>query len=40
MGSQFKIVRVATRKENVVTVTWNVSMPKYIFLSCVSATLH
>jgi hypothetical protein len=40
MGSQFKIVRVATRKENVVTVMQNVSMPKYTFLSRISATLH
>jgi len=40
MGSQFKIVRVATGKKNVVTVTQNVTMPKYTFLSCISAALH
>lgn len=40
MDSQIKIVRVATRKENVVTVTQNITMPKYTFLACISATLH
>jgi len=40
MGLQFKIVRVATRKDNVVAVTQNVTMPKYTFLLCISAMLR
>jgi hypothetical protein len=40
MVSQFKFVRVATRKEDVVTLAQNAPMPKYTFFSCMSATLH